>query len=280
MRLPIPTVPSHTAVRCLLALAAFLAASAASAPPLRAQGGGGVLRGSVVDEASGAPVPEARVVVDDRAGAHADRLGRFRISGIGPGPHSIRVERLGYGTANLEMMLGDSIELTVSLQAEAQPLPAVTVTAPGPLPQLPLGMGDFRLRRTQNAGGGRFYTRVELNAIGRTTLVNVLRRMPGARIIHARTTMGDYLATGETNGPHTMISPRPCYAQVVVNGVPVFTPGRGGDPPNLNDFDLNDLEGIEYYSQASSTPSEFRNQDVTCGTLLLWMRAAPADRPR
>lgn len=280
MRLPIPNVPSQTAVRRILALAAVLAASAAGAPPLRAQGGGGVLRGHVVDEVSGAPVPEARVVVDDRAGAVADGKGRFRISGIGPGPHSIRVERLGYGTANLEMMLGDSIELTVSLQTDAQPLPTVTVTAPGPRSQLPVGMREFHLRRTQNAGGGRFYTRVELDAIGRTTLVNLLRRMPGTRILHARTTMGDYLATGETDGPHTMLRPGPCYAQVVVNGVPVFTPGRGGDPPNLNDFDLNDLEGIEYYSQASSTPSEFRSQDVTCGTLLLWMRAAPADRPR
>jgi hypothetical protein len=247
-----------------------LAASLAAALPLRAQGGA-VLRGYVVDEASGAAVPEARVVVDDRAGAHADGEGRFRIPGLRPGQHRIRVERLGYGTANLEMLLGDSIDLTVSLQAEPQALPAVDVTAPGPAADLPEWMRGFELRRTHNAGGGRFLARADLAAFGRTTLVGVLRRMPGTRIIHARAAMGDYLATGEFPGPHAMLQPSPCYAQLLVNGVPLYTPGRG-DPPNLNDFDINDLEAIEYYSQVTNTPSEFRNLDVGCGTLVLWMR--------
>jgi hypothetical protein len=189
------------------------------------------------------------------------------------GPHRIRVERLGYGTANLEMLLGDSIDLTVSLQAEPRALPEVSVIAT-PAAKLPEWMRGFEIRRTQNAGGGRFLTRVDLDAYGHSTLVGVLRRMPGTRIIHAREAMGDYLATGESPGPHALLHvTSPCFAQVMVNGVQLYAPGNG-DPPNLNGFDLNDLEAIEYYSQPSSTPPEFRTLDVDCGTLILWLRSA------
>jgi hypothetical protein len=271
----IPIVPGHAALRLSLALAATLLA----AVPLRAQGGA-VLRGYVVDEASGGAVPAARVVVDDRAGAEADGGGRFEIGGLRPGQHRVHVERLGYEPADVELLLGDSIDLTVALQAEPQALPAVAVTAPGPAARLPEWMRAFEIRRAHNAGGGRFITRVDMAALGRTTLVGVLRRMPGTRIIHDRAAMGDYLATGGSPGPHAMLHPpSPCYAQVLVNGVPLYTPGRG-DPPDLNDFDMGDLEAIEYYSQPTSTPSEFRTMDVGCGTLVLWMRASPAERPR
>ncbi len=264
-----PRPPIRAAIRALLVLAALPAA----APPLHAQNAS-VLRGFVVDATSGGAVAAARVVVDDRAGAVADDGGRFEVGGLRPGQHRVHVERLGYEPADVELLLGDSLDLTVSLRGVPQALPGVAATARGADATLPEWMRGFELRRLHHQGTGRFLTRADLESARRTTLVNVLRRLPGVRIIHAGAAMSDYLATGESPGPHALLhAPAPCYAQVLVNGVGLYAPGRG-DPPNLNDFDLNDLEAIEYYSQASSTPPEFRSLDVDCGTLLLWLRSA------
>jgi len=75
-------------------------------------------------------------------------------------------------------------------------------------------------------------------------------------------------------GPHALNRPpAPCYAQIFLNGVQFYAMGRG-EPPNLNEIDVNDIEAIEYYGQPSSTPAQFRTMDSDCGTLALWMRFA------
>jgi hypothetical protein len=241
-----------------------------AAAPTAAQNGGSV-RGQVVDDASGQPVAAARVSVDGAAAVTADSLGRFRVDGLRAREHRVRVERLGYARRDLRVPAADSVGLTVRLVAEAQQVTGVTATAPAAVSER---MRGFELRRTSHIGSGRFLTRADLETSARSSLANVLRRMPGARIIHGGAAMEEYLATGQSVGPHALNRPpAPCYAQVFINGVQVYAMGRG-DPPNLKELDVNDIEAIEYYAQPASTPAQFRTMNADCGTLVLWTRYA------
>jgi len=247
----------------------FLALSFAAALPAAAQEGA-VLRGQVVDDASGQPVAAARVTVDGAGAVQADSLGRFRVAGLRSRRYRVHVERLGYAGAELQVQVADSMTVSVRLVPTPQAVAGVTATAAAAVDER---MRGFEQRRAQHTGGGRFLTRADLEASSRSTLANVLRRLPGTRIIHGGAAMEEYLATGQP-GPHALDHPpAPCYAQVFVNGVQIYAMGRG-DPPDLKEIDVNEVEAIEYYAQPASTPPQFRTMNSDCGTLVLWTRYA------
>jgi hypothetical protein len=41
-------------------------------------------------------------------------------------------------------------------------------------------------------------------------------------------------------------------------------------PPNLNDFSVKDLAGVEYYPGDATAPPQYHQSN--CGLLLLWTR--------
>ena len=41
-------------------------------------------------------------------------------------------------------------------------------------------------------------------------------------------------------------------------------------PPNLDDFSVSTLAGVEYYAGGAALPPQFKSSG--CGTLLLWTR--------
>lgn len=260
--------PVRTA--CLLALISVAGLSAEMSAQGRA-----VLRGKVVEQATGSAVQAARVVVDERHVTEADWTGRFIVEELAPGEHLVRVERLGYAPSEVLATFSDSLYLIVELREQVKELPGVTAKTRS-LARVPERMRPFYQRRDggggSGAGGGWLLDPDDLAALGSLTLSDVLRRLPGTRIIHAGAAMEDYLATGGAPGPHALTHPpQPCYAQIFVNGSRMFAQGQG-TPPNLNLFNVDDLEAIEYYSQPSGTPIEFRTLDSDCGTLLLWTR--------
>ena len=256
--------------RWIQAGAGALALSLAAVLPAAAQNGA-VLRGQVVDDASGQPVAGALVSVEGTAPVLADSLGRFRVARLQSRQHRVSVERLGYAPTELRVQVADSATVSVRLVPRPEAVAGVTATAPAVVSER---MRGFEQRRTQHIGSGRFLTRADLEASSRSTLANVLRRFPGARIARGGAASEEYLTTGQSPGPHALSRPpAPCYAQVFVNGVQVYATGRG-DPPNLREYDVNDIEAIEYYAQPSSTPPQFRTMNADCGTLVLWTRYA------
>jgi hypothetical protein len=153
----------------------------------------------------------------------------------------------------------------------------VITTAPTIPPGAPALLHPFYWRLKHDFGGGKLIPPDALDSMpGNPTLVDVLRRLPGARIIHSGASMQDFLATGALPGPHALDhAPQPCYAQIFLNGVQLYVRGRG-EPPNLNDFDLADIAALEYYPSPGGTPIQFRTMSSDCGTLVLWSRFAPA----
>lgn len=258
-------------MRTRLALSA-LAALALAAPALAAQE---TLRARVVDAHGGAPVASARVIVDNGQlpGTEADADGRFTLT-LRAGEHVLRVDRLGYAAREVRVTVPAAAEAVIELAPAPQAVEGVRAT----VQSISVRMQPFEYRRTHLHGSGRFVTREQLQQYEHSTLSDVLRRLPGAQIVSATNSQNKYLASGRSLAPHALVrTAPPCFAQVFVDGVQIYGDGGaggGGAPPNLDDFHVDDLEGIEYYGILSSTPAEFRTLSSSCGTLVLWTREA------
>lgn len=99
--------------------------------PLFAQGTGSI-QGVVTDSSNGDPLIGANVmVVGTVLGAAVDKSGKYRIRGIDTGKQKIRFSYLGYHAkvVEVEIIKNRSIELNISLQAEAIVSEDVVVTA-------------------------------------------------------------------------------------------------------------------------------------------------------
>jgi hypothetical protein len=105
------------------AIAAILAATPASAQRV-------ILRGQVVDAASGQPVPAAIIeVMPRREQAVTDAQGRFTLRTT-PGEHVIMADALGYGSAIMPVTLGDAtVDVQVTLDKDPVQLERLVVTA-------------------------------------------------------------------------------------------------------------------------------------------------------
>jgi hypothetical protein len=114
--------------RALLAAALALSA-AALAGPAAAQAPGAAVTGQVLDHSTGQPVSAAHVWFKNRQlSSYADAQGRFRVEGVPPGTHVVRVERIGYQGSEMSWEVGESGgEFTVQLTPDAVMLEALRV---------------------------------------------------------------------------------------------------------------------------------------------------------
>ena len=128
-----------------LTTATFLLASVGSVAA--AQDGTGRVRGRVTNSATGAPVPSAQVLIaGDRQGALTGTDGTYLITGVAPGPRTVRVRALGY------QVLEKSVAVTVGGTATAD---FSVVTAPVALNEIVVTgtAGSARKREVGNSIG-------------------------------------------------------------------------------------------------------------------------------
>ena len=59
---------------------------------------------------------------------------------------------------------------------------------------------------------------------------------------------------------------------VWLDGVRIYQPGRGVPPPDLNNFSVSQLEGVEIYQGGADTPAELGGTGSGCGTIVIWTR--------
>ncbi len=148
------------------------------------------------------------------------------------------------------------------------------------------------LERRRRTGPGRFMTRTDFLGKESLPLSNVLRTVTSVRLV-VRPWMcggGFAAATGRGGGgsqdfhlycpsdPKTAF-PDACYLSVYLDGAQIWAWDRH-DPPNIDDYLVGSLEGIEVYRGPSELPPELQSTGNPCGAILIWTRTGetPSER--
>ncbi|HET7464832.1 MAG TPA: carboxypeptidase regulatory-like domain-containing protein, partial [Longimicrobium sp.] len=283
-------VESGEALRRDVALGGGALAARPAAPGAAAGGIPGVVRA-----ADGRALAGATVRFGTLAAVTTDAQGRFRVRGVPRGEHEVTVTHASVGTravrlavpadaGDLELRAGSGQSLAASVQRVVQ-LAGIRANAR----RIALDISGFYER--QRRGIGHFLTERELgrNPAGRVS--NVLRTVPGVRVV--RYVPDDGSRMGHTDGStpsalnvdeqyriatsrmptatfdtgdkerRSTASSSYCYMDVYLDGVQV----QSSNPENGQDVDslpLGQLEGVEVYTGASEIPPEYRNLFSAC----------------
>jgi hypothetical protein len=226
------------------------------------------------DSKAGPGVRNAEVsIVPGPNPVRTDSAGQFRLIIPGAGPSLLNVRAVGFTKleSTVEIDGPDSSRIDIVLH------PATTVLAPvevkgDRVEYISPALRGFEDRR--RAGIGRFVSEATLRQNDNRQFAEVLAsRVPGARVISfgSRTFLG---STRTAKNGKTLVggSGRYCYASIYVDGVLRYdmsiAPGMG--PPDLSEFAVDHLGGVEYYPGEATPPAGYRHSG--CGLLLLWTR--------
>ena len=223
------------------------------------------LSGLVVNRASAAGVADAEVVLlDERRTVLTDSGGRFRVTGLRPGPGRVRIRAVGFRPAEFTVHLraGGEERRTITLErigsdATPQTLAPVAVSAPEPEPSYRLV--DFERRR--RTGRGHYLTDEEIRQSSASNLQDLTRGMRGVT---------QHCGDGRGCRLH-MVRARPnCAPEYIVDGRPdnMF----GSSTP------IRDIVALEVYTGPSDVPGEFAGTTAGCGVIVIWTRAGPPRR--
>jgi len=238
------------ATTAAIALIGFIAVDAA------AQSGRGTIRG-VVRDSTGAVVPFADVgVVNTEIRTTADANGRFRLTGVAFGQVDLRARRLGFTPSVATIVFPENSEPDIELRITPAPdyLPTVRVSEPRQVYDARLS--GFKERSKK--GVGHFVTRERLERLHSYRFTDVLREVPGVKLVGLR-----------GGGMSLSLRGARCPPLVFVDGMPA-----NAGVVDLDMFDLASVEGIEIYPGLSSVPPEFvtGRGGERCGVVAIWSR--------
>jgi hypothetical protein len=213
-----------------------------------------VVTGHVRENESGAPVSGASVRIGPAPEQLTDGAGAFRFERLPPGSYDLAVRRLGYAAVldSVAIEFGTRVDLTVRVAPEAVPLDPIRVE----VRSLVLERTGFYGRQDRRAG--TFITRDDIERRMPTVSSDLLRRVPGLRLVRGRT--GDPIAVGRGNCPYRFI----------IDGV------RVNAGFSIDEMPPHWFEGIEVYNGPAGTPIEFSagpgEPNATCGVIVVWTR--------
>jgi TonB-linked SusC/RagA family outer membrane protein len=212
----------------------------------------GTVTGRVTRVGTAEPVPGVQVqIAGTERGALTDAQGRFVITGVPAGSHTVRAQLLGHGTVERTVTLaaGGTVQATFEIRDEAIALDPVVVTA--------LGI------RREERGLGYAVQSVSSDVLARTPEVNLVQALQGqtagVQVVQASGRPG---ATSRINirGQTTFTgSGQPLF---IIDGVPVSTDldnegmnplGTGSAGNRAMDFDMNNVAEISVLRGAAAT---------------------------
>lgn len=252
---------------CLLSLVAV--------PPLDAQVR---IDGIVIDDATGQPIPGARVRVDDGwAGwrrRFSDSLGNFSVTLGRLGVHRVQVRSPGYPDVLTTVATGafpyQNIE--VRMRKGTQLMTPVTILARSQLLPAPHLQGFHdRLRNRR----GAYVTRQQVEAVRPGYISDMIARAPGV-LVHRSGRFGEHrflFARRFADGSRTQVVE--CPLRVLVDAELVNARSASGElQPVTVDYTVDQtmVDGIEIYVDPAAVPAEFRADGATCGAVVIWTR--------
>src|SRR6185312_5896897 len=218
-----------------------------------------------------------------RKSFRADDRGMIVVALDHDGPNVFTIRRLGYKpvTTTLDVPPHDTLKVHVIMSVAPAALDTVSVTA---------GRAVSRLRafddRRLHSAGAHFITRAQIDSQRPIETLDLLRSMPGFRVV--RPSIGDPIlestrgktspgAMGMMAGGSELQGSVPCHPRVGLDGI-VF----GVDFP-IDDIAPSEIYGIEIYDGSSTLPPEYITGIAvggSCGLIMIWTRAGDAERPK
>ena len=186
-----------------------------------------------------------------------DERGEVRFNAVRVGPATIRVRRLGFRPATLDIVVDQRVPATSIVTLGQIPQRLATIVVKGGT-NYTGRMAGFYQRR--DLGIGHFVSRERLEHDNPSQLTDIFRRLPGVQITSTRFIRNAIRFRG--NGGS-------CWPLVWLDGAPLPTA----------EFDLDflspsSIEGIEVYSGISQIPPQFMGSRGlgSCGVIVVWSR--------
>lgn len=236
----------------------LLSLSAQGPAPLQGQvpDSASVVRGKVLEHETGTPLASAAVSLASGPGGTGgigtrvtSSEGNFLFRRVPPGTYRVIVTLIGYRDLRdtLQVDLESDLDLILPMSVSPVELEPLVVAAK----RRPRGiMGDFERRRRSLSG--TFFNREEIENRQPMLLTDLLRMVPGARVVP--TSPYEY----------TVLLRGSCRPALVVDGMRLLTEeGMDRILPTM------DLEAVEVY-HAPSLPVEFGSNP--CGAIVVWTR--------
>jgi hypothetical protein len=212
--------------------------------------------GIVVADSTKQPIANAEVAIAGMSQqAVTNENGEFRIDGVPPGEHQVRVRRVGYGP--LDMPMTFSANETATRQ-----IILTHVVALDPVVTNESALASFDENRRM--GLGHFLTKADLDKAGERRLSSVVEQVPGLRVFAGQ---GTQMNVGGSIANARRV--RPCYAQVYLDNM-LMTVGLPTPPFDVNSIPTNEVEGVEFYASAAELPPRYSGLNTTCGVLVIW----------
>lgn len=256
-----PMVPRLNLTRSSLLAAAFAVIGASTslgqAPGLPPPA---TIRGRLVDYQSRIPVIGARVsLMGTSLETGSDSAGRFTAIGLAGGAYFVEIRAIGYGIGTWLVRLrdGETIDTVFELQPLGLVLDPVVVAAAPTLAQRRLQ--EFETRRRE--GRGVFLTNDQMRGNHKATLIDVLRNVPGVRLMCGVRGGCQVRMTRSARGGG-------CLPDWYVDGLPATHSSSANMP-------TDGVIGLEIYRSLSETPPEFLKSDAQCGVIAIWTKSGP-----
>ncbi len=233
----------------------------------------GTLAGKVTDQANGAALVGARVVVvGSSAMTTTNAEGRYRLVGVPAGTHQVRASQIGYASVAKRVTLADQSSATADFGLVLTPysLDEVVVTA----------TGDQAKREIGNA-----VSTIEVADLVNTTPVAnmndlLVAKAPGVQVLPGNMTGAGARVRIRGNSSLTL-SNNPIY---VVDGIRVVSDvnsssiGIGGTSPSrVDDLNPEDIESIDIVRGPSA--STLYGTDAANGVIVIKTKKGKAGRP-
>lgn len=212
----------------------------------------------LVRDSSGAPVRGALVTIALlNLEARTDSLGAFQFARVPTGEASLLVRRMGYAPDTIQHLVTGNAVDSLSFRLSAVPLELSPVIVSERERRRSLHIDEFYRRRER--GQGHYITREEIEGRHTSRLSDVVRSVPGVRLVRTRGGFGLRFQSA----PSIRLG---CAPMIWVDGQ--RAPGM-----ELDELGAMEVEGIELYSGPSQTPMRFsQGNQSTCGTVVIWSR--------
>lgn len=225
--------------------------------------GAQTIRGKLIDQYTGQPVPGATVTLVTPQNAPVGSTvktgndGAFSIRAPAPGVYRLRADLPGYLSAvtpAIELGPDDQIDVTWRLLAGAVQMRPIAISGSN---RRTAGRLSGFYDRAQRRAAGTFITSDQIEKARPFTVTDLLRTVPGLEILPSPRGFGNTVRTIEG-----------CQPTVYLDGVRFPLLGESID----DIVNPMNLEGIEVYPHAVEVPAEFQDPRSNCGAIVLWTK--------